>query len=665
MLYVVIKFTIKIKSNKMNEKKNWFKSIYIVLVAVVGLFAIFLSGMNQIFFVYDENNPDNQKDLVVSNLDYPELVKYINNNNVKKVDFYDNDQIAIIEIKSQEINNGSQKIRIDVPNNAKLLITKLKEANVDIDAHPPRRNKLKLFSNTLISLVVPTIVVSLLYILFDRSNKNGSMWGGNGNSNQMLNLRETNAEIQMNPDTGITFNDIAGIDEVKEEFEEIVTFLKTPSRFTVVGAAIPKGVLLVGPPGTGKTLLAKAIAGEAKVPFLNVSGSEFVEMFVGVGASRVRDLFSKAKNNTPCIIFIDEIDAVGRQRGTGIGGGNDEREQTLNQLLTEMDGFEKNKGIIVIAATNRADVLDNALLRPGRFDRQVTVNSPDKNGREAILKIHARNKKLESNISLDLIAQRTPGFGGADLANVLNEAAIIAAREEKKAISLTDINTAIERVIAGLETSSVIDNKNKRLIAYHEVGHAIIGTLLQDHDNVQTVTLIPRGQAKGLTWFIPNEDANLITRSQILSRIIGTLGGRAAEQVVFGDAELTTGASNDLIQVTDMAKQMVTRFGMSPIGPIALGSEGGGFLFVGRGVKPANEYSESLAIKIDTQIKSIVELCYAEAIQIMESNRISLDTVVQKLIEEEVLTGKRFEEIVSNFSKLPLNQIYQAKLSLN
>ena len=593
------------------------------------------------------------------------MVKYINSNNVKKVDFYDNNQIAIIKIKSQEINNGSQKIRIDVPNNAKLLITKLKEANIDIDAHPPRRNKLKLFSNTLISLVVPTIVVSLLYILFERSNKNVSMWGGNGNSNQMLNLRQTNAEIQINPDTGITFNDIAGIDEVKEEFEEIVTFLKTPSRFTVVGASIPKGVLLVGPPGTGKTLLAKAIAGEAKVPFLNVSGSEFVEMFVGVGASRVRDLFSKAKNNTPCIVFIDEIDAVGRQRGTGIGGGNDEREQTLNQLLTEMDGFEKNKGIIVIAATNRADVLDNALLRPGRFDRQVTVNSPDKNGREAILKIHARNKKLESNISLDLIAQRTPGFGGADLANVLNEAAIIAAREEKKAISLTDINTAIERVIAGLENSSVIDNKNKRLIAYHEVGHAIIGTLLQDHDNVQTVTLIPRGQAKGLTWFIPNEDANLITRSQILSRIIGTLGGRAAEQVVFGDAELTTGASNDLIQVTDMAKQMVTRFGMSPIGPIALGSEGGGFLFIGRGVKPANEYSESLAIKIDTQIKSIVELCYAEAIQIMESNRISLDTVVQKLIEEEVLTGKRFEEIVSNFSKLPLNQIYQAKLSLN
>lgn len=665
MLYLIIKFIITIKSTEMNEKKNWFKSIYIILAAVVGLFSIFISGINQIFFVYDENNPDNQKDLVVSNLDYPELIKYINSNNVRKVDFYDNDQIAIIEIKRQDINNGSQKIRIDVPNNAKLLITKLKEANIDIDAHPPRRNKLKLFSNTLISLVVPTIVVSLLYILFERSNKNGSMWGGNGNSNQMLNLRQTNAEIQINPDTGITFNDIAGIDEVKEEFEEIVTFLKTPSRFTVVGASIPKGVLLVGPPGTGKTLLAKAIAGEAKVPFINVSGSEFVEMFVGVGASRVRDLFSKAKKNTPCIVFIDEIDAVGRQRGTGIGGGNDEREQTLNQLLTEMDGFEKNKGIIVIAATNRADVLDNALLRPGRFDRQVTVNSPDKNGREAILKIHARNKKLESNISLDLIAQRTPGFGGADLANVLNEAAIIAAREEKKAISLTDINTAIERVIAGLENSSVIDNKNKRLIAYHEVGHAIIGTLLQDHDNVQTVTLIPRGQAKGLTWFIPNEDANLITRSQILSRIIGTLGGRAAEQVVFGDAELTTGASNDLIQVTDMAKQMVTRFGMSPIGPIALGSEGGGFLFIGRGVKPANEYSESLAIKIDTQIKSIVELCYAEAIQIMESNRISLDTVVHQLIEEEVLTGKRFEEIVSNFSKLPLNQIYQAKLSLN
>jgi cell division protease FtsH len=648
----------------MNDKKNWFRSVYFILGIGIILFSLIIYGIKETFFVYDENNPDNLENSVTSTMDYPRLINYIENGWVKSIDLYDNDQIAIIEASSPEVGDRPQKIRLQIPTNATSLLVKLKEANVDINAHPPRRNNLKVFYNTFRSLVIPALIVAILYLFFERSNRNGSLFGGNSGPNQVMNLRQTNAEIQINPDTGVTFNDIAGIDEVKEEFQEIVTFLKTPSRFTVVGASIPKGVLLLGPPGTGKTLLAKAIAGEAKVPFINISGSEFVEMFVGVGASRVRDLFAKAKKNTPCIVFIDEIDAVGRQRGAGVGGGNDEREQTLNQLLTEMDGFEKNKGIIVIAATNRADVLDNALLRPGRFDRQVTVNSPDKNGREAILKIHARNKKLGPDVSLEVIAQRTPGFGGADLANVLNEAAIIAAREEKQVIGLDEINAAIERVIAGLEGPSITDNKNKRLIAYHEAGHAITGTLLQDHDSVQTVTLVPRGQARGLTWFIPNEDPNLITRSQILSRIIGALGGRAAEEVVFGDAELTTGASGDLIQVTDMAKQMVTRFGMSPIGPIALGNQGGGFLFVGRGIKPANEYSESLAIKIDTQIKSIVELCYAEAIQIMESNRISLDKVVSQLIDDEVLPGKSFEQIISEFSKLPPNRIYETKLNL-
>jgi len=633
----------------MNEKKNSLKLIYFIIATGLIFFSLIIYQIKETFFIYDPNNPDNQQNTIIFSMDYTRLINYIENGWVKSIDLYDNDQIAIIETYSPEFGDRFQKIRLEIPANSTSLLLKLKEANVDINAHPPRRNNIKIVSSTFSSFVIPALVIAILYIFFQRSNKNSSIGGGTNGPTQIMNLRQTNAEIQMNPDTGVTFDDIAGIDEVKEEFEEIVTFLKNPSRFTVVGASIPKGVLLIGPPGTGKTLLAKAIAGEAKVPFINISGSEFVEMFVGVGASRVRDLFSKAKQNTPCIIFIDEIDAVGRQRGAGVGGGNDEREQTLNQLLTEMDGFEKNKGIIVIAATNRADVLDNALLRPGRFDRQVTVNSPDKHGREAILKIHARNKKLNSDISLEVIAQRTPGFGGADLANVLNEAAIIAARQGKLVINLDEINMAIERVIAGLEGPSITDNKNKRLIAYHEAGHAITATLLQDHDNVQTVTLVPRGQAKGLTWFIPNEDPNLITRSQILSKIIGALGGRAAEDIVFGDAELTTGASGDLIQVTDMAKQMVTRFGMSPIGPIALGNQGGGFLFVGRGIKPANEYSESLAIKIDTQIKAIVELCYDEAIQIMESNRISLDKVVNELIDYEILTGKSFEEVISDF----------------
>ena len=648
----------------MNEKNNWSKSIYFILAVGIGLFSLIIYGIKETFFVYDENNPDNQENKVTSTMDYPHLINYIDNGWVKTIDLYDNDQIAIIEAFNPEVTDRPQKIRLEIPSNATSLLKKLKEANVDINAHAPRKNNMKIFFNTFGSFIIPALVVAVLYLFFERSNRNGSIWGGNGGPNQVMNLRQTNVEIQINPDTGVTFNDIAGIDEVKEEFQEIVTFFKNPGRFTAVGASIPKGVLLLGPPGTGKTLLAKAIAGEAKVPFINISGSEFVEMFVGVGASRVRDLFSKAKKNTKCIIFIDEIDAVGRQRGAGVGGGNDEREQTLNQLLAEMDGFEKNKGIVVIAATNRADILDNALLRPGRFDRQVTINSPDKNGREAILKIHARNKKLTPDISLEVIAQRTPGFGGADLANVLNEAAIITAREEKSLIGMEEINAAIERVIAGLEGPSITDNKNKRLIAYHEAGHAITATLLQDHDSVQTVTLVPRGQAKGLTWFIPNEDPNLITRSQILSRIIAALGGRAAEEVVFGDAELTTGASGDLTQVKDMAKQMVTRFGMSPIGPIALGNQGGGFLFVGRGIKPANEYSDSLATKIDTQIKAIVELCYAEAIQIMESNRVSLDKVVTELIDNEVLSGKSFEQIISKFSKLPPNRIYETKLNL-
>jgi cell division protease FtsH len=669
----------------MNENKNWFKSIYLILGIGIISFFLILYEIKEIPFIFNQTNPENQKNIIKSTINYSQLVEYIDSGSVKNIDFYDNEKIAIVELNITESNQKIEKFKFEIPIDATSLFVKLKEANVDINTYISPQNNLKIFSNIFKSSILPTILVGAVYFVFDRSNKNGSRWGGtgnddgnsnsnsnsnidgdgdgDGNSNQLMNLRQANTEIQINLDTGITFNDIAGIDEVKEEFEEIVTFLKTPNRFTTVGASIPKGVLLVGPPGTGKTLLAKAIAGEAKVPFINISGSEFIEMFVGIGASRVRDLFSKAKKNTPCIVFIDEIDAIGRQRGSAVGGGNDEREQTLNQLLTEMDGFEKNKGIIIIAATNRVDVLDNALLRPGRFDRQVTVNSPDKNGREAILKIHSRNKKLSSEVSLELIAQRTPGFGGADLANVLNEAAIIAARQGKQLISLIEINAAIERVIAGLEGPSITDNKNKRLIAYHEVGHAMIGTLLQDHDNVQTVTLLPRGSARGLTWFIPNEDPSLITRSQILSRIIGALGGRAAEEVVFGKAELTTGASGDLIQVTDMAKQMVTKFGMSPIGPIVLGNQRGGFLFLGRGIKPVNEYSESLATKIDTQIKTIIEFCYAEAVEIMQVNRISLDKVVNELINDEVLSGKSFEKIISNYSKLPTNQIFEKKLN--
>jgi cell division protease FtsH len=418
---------------------------------------------------------------------------------------------------------------------------------------------------------------------------------------------------------------------------------------------------LIGPPGTGKTLLAKAIAGEAGVPFFSISGSEFVEMFVGVGASRVRDLFKKAKENAPCIIFIDEIDAVGRQRGAGIGGGNDEREQTLNQLLTEMDGFEGNTGIIIIAATNRPDVLDSALLRPGRFDRQVTVDAPDMKGRLEVLEVHARNKKLSPEISLEVIARRTPGFTGADLANLLNEAAILTARRRKEAMTMLEVDDAVDRVVAGMEGTPLVDSKSKRLIAYHEIGHAMIGTLVKGHDPVQKVTLIPRGQAQGLTWFTPGEDQTLISRAQILARITGALGGRAAEIVIFGDAEVTTGAGNDIQQVANMARQMVTRFGMSDLGPLSLESQQGE-VFLGRDWMTRSEYSEEIASRIDAQVRTIVEHCYDDARRIIRENRTVIDRLVDLLIEKETIDGDEFRQIVSEYTNIPEKEEYATRI---
>jgi cell division protease FtsH len=646
----------------MNKKFNWLLSIFFALSITVVSFFSSIYGLKENFFISYNNNFGINKNTANSTKSYFNIINSldIDIDRINKIDLYDNVKVDFADTNSPELSDRLTKIRVEISKNIISIIKK-----VQFSPYSNIKNNPKIFYEIFKSILIPTFVVGIVYLYFSRSNKDNNFYGNNNNRIQLPNLRETKAEIKINVNTGVNFNDIAGIDEVKEELEEIVSFIKESKRFNAVGATIPKGVLLVGPPGTGKTLLAKAIAGEAKVPFMNISASEFVEMFVGIGASRVRDLFLKAKNNTPCIIFIDEIDAIGRERGVGVGSNNDEREQTLNQLLTEMDGFEENTGIIVIAATNRADVLDNALLRPGRFDRQVTVNSPDRSGREAILKIHVKNKKISSKVSLALIAQRTPGFSGADLANVLNEAAIIAARKQKSKIGVDEIDNAIERVIAGLEGISIADNKNKRLIAYHEAGHAITGTLLRYHDNVKTLTLIPRGQARGLTWFIPKDDPSLINRNQILSRIIGALGGRAAEEVVFGKAELTTGASGDLIQVIEMTKQMVTRFGMSPIGPIALKNVSGGFLFVGRGIRPANEYSLSLAKKIDTQIKSIVELCYKEALEIMELNRISLDKIVTKLIDYEVLTGKSCEQIISKFSKLPITLSYEKRLNEN
>ena len=584
---------------------------------------------------------------------YGRFLDYLAQDRIMSVDFYDNGRTAIVEATDPELDGRVQRLRVDLPGNAPELISRLREGHISFDVHPPRNDGA--IWGLLGNLIFPILLIGGLFFLFRRSS---NVPGGPG---QAMNFGKSRARFMMEAKTGVMFDDVAGIEEAKEELQEVVYFLKKPERFTAVGAKIPKGVLLVGPPGTGKTLLAKAIAGEAGVPFFSISGSEFVEMFVGVGASRVRDLFKKAKENAPCIIFIDEIDAVGRQRGAGIGGGNDEREQTLNQLLTEMDGFEGNTGIIIIAATNRPDVLDSALLRPGRFDRQVTVDAPDIKGRLEVLQVHARNKKLAPEISLEAIARRTPGFTGADLANLLNEAAILTARRRKEAITMLEIDDAVDRVVAGMEGTPLVDSKSKRLIAYHEIGHAIVGTLLQAHDPVQKVTLIPRGQAQGLTWFTPSEDQGLISRAQLMARISGALGGRAAEQVIFGDAEVTTGAGGDLQQVSGMARQMVTRFGMSDLGPVSLESQQGE-VFLGRDWTTRSEYSEEISARIDAQVRNIVEHCYEQACKIVEDNRAVIDRLVDLLIEKETIDGEEFRQIVAEYTPVPEKEQYVPKL---
>ena len=585
-------------------------------------------------------------------ISYGKFLEYLNNHTVRKVDIYEGGRTAIIVSADPQIANKEQRARVDLPQYAPELMDKLHDGKVDLAIHPLRNNTA--VWGFLSNLIFPIALIAGLFFLFRRSNQ----MGGPG---QAMDFGKSKARFAMDAQTGVKFDDVAGIEEAKEELQEVVTFLKKPERFTAVGAKIPKGVLLIGPPGTGKTLLAKAIAGEAGVPFFSVSGSEFVEMFVGVGASRVRDLFKKAKENAPCIIFIDEIDAVGRQRGAGIGGGNDEREQTLNQILTEMDGFEGNTGIIIIAATNRADVLDAALLRPGRFDRQILVDPPDIKGRLQVLNVHSRDKKIGPEVSLEAIARRTPGFTGADLANLLNEAAILTARRRKDEITMSEVDDAVDRVIAGLEGKALVDSKNKRLIAYHEVGHAIVGTLIKDHDPVQKVTLIPRGQAAGLTWFTPSDEQFLISRSQILARICGALGGRAAEQVVFGDAEITTGAGNDLQQVTGMARQMVTRFGMSDIGPMSLEGQNSE-VFLGNNLMSRSEFSEEVSARIDKQVRAIVGECYQTTLNIIYENRAAIDRIVDILVEKETVDGEEFRQIVAEYTAVPEKERYVPQL---
>jgi cell division protease FtsH len=522
------------------------------------------------------------------------------------------------------------------------LINTLTNKGVDIAVLPQADEGF--WFKALSSLFFPVLLLVGLFFLLRRAQ------GGPGS--QAMNFGKSKARVQMEPQTQVTFGDVAGIDQAKLELNEVVDFLKNADRFTAIGAKIPKGVLLVGPPGTGKTLLARAVAGEAGVPFFSISGSEFVEMFVGVGASRVRDLFEQAKTNAPCIVFIDEIDAVGRQRGAGLGGGNDEREQTLNQLLTEMDGFEGNTGIIIIAATNRPDVLDAALLRPGRFDRQVVVDRPDYAGRSEILRVHARGKTLSKDVDLDKIARRTPGFTGADLSNLLNEAAILSARRNLTEISMDEINDAIDRVLAGPEKKDrVMSEKRKTLVAYHEAGHALVGALMPDYDPVQKISIIPRGQAGGLTWFTPSEDrmdTGLYSRAYLENQMAVALGGRLAEEIIFGEEEVTTGASNDLQQVARVAKQMITRFGMSDrLGPVALGRQQGN-MFLGRDIMSERDFSEETAAAIDEEVRKLVDTAYIRAKEVLVNNRQVLDEIAQMLIDKETVDAEELQQILGN-----------------
>ncbi len=602
-------------------KKRWRNAGLYVLLAVVVI------AVGTAFL--DRPDPANAP----RTLRYSDFVEAVQGNEVSRV------LISPDRGTAQVVENDGQRAVVNLAPD-KDLLKLLTDHNVDIAVQPSREPAA--WQQAVGSLIFPLLLLGGLFFLLRRAQ------GGGGNP--AMNFGKSKARVQMEPQTQVTFGDVAGIEGAKLELTEVVDFLKNPDRFTAVGAKIPKGVLLVGPPGTGKTLLAKAVAGEAGVPFFSISGSEFVEMFVGVGASRVRDLFEQAKKNAPCIVFIDEIDAVGRQRGAGLGGGNDEREQTLNQLLTEMDGFEGNTGIIIVAATNRPDVLDAALMRPGRFDRQVVVDRPDYAGRLQILGVHARGKTLAKDVDLDKIARRTPGYTGADLANLLNEAAILAARRQLTEVSMDEVNDAIERVMAGPEKKDrVMSERRKRLVAYHEAGHALVGALMPDYDPVQKISIIPRGNAGGLTFFTPSEErmeSGLYSRTYLQNQMAVALGGRVAEEIVYGEDEVTTGASNDLQQVARVARQMVTRFGMSDrLGPVALGRSQGG-MFLGRDIAAERDFSEDTAAAIDEEVSQLVAEAYRRATAVLSGNRPVLDELAELLVEKETVDAEELQELL-------------------
>lgn len=602
-------------------KRSTWKSFAVYLV----IFLLFFSMIE--FFGSSSEPTSEQKEVYGQN--YTEFMENVEEGNVKQVTIttYDNYQEISGTTKNGEI------FSMPISKNDDNLTQKLVDEGVDVtQAKTPEPSPLL---NLLGSILPVLLLVGVFFFLMS------SAQGGGGKMSQ---FGKSKARVTVDSHNRVTFDDVAGADEVKEELAEVVDFLKKPQKFKSIGAKIPKGVLLFGPPGTGKTLLARAVAGEAGVPFFSISGSDFVEMFVGVGASRVRDLFDQAKKNSPCIIFIDEIDAVGRQRGAGVGGGHDEREQTLNQLLVEMDGMTDNTGIVVIAATNRPDVLDPALLRSGRFDRQITVNLPDVKGRKEILGVHARNKKLASDVNLENLAKRTPGFSGADLANVLNEGAILAVRNRKNFITMNDLDEAIDRVMMGpAKKSKKYTEKDKMLVSYHEAGHAVIGLKLPDADAVQKVTIIPRGEAGGYNLMMPREERMFPTKKAFLAQITGLLGGRVAEEIIFGQDAVSAGASNDIEKLTKIAKNMVRVYGMSTLGPIQYADPQGN-VFLGRDYTQGGNYSAGVAEEIDKEVRNIVDSCKKQCRQILEDNRELLDLIAKSLYEYETLTS---EEILN------------------
>lgn len=627
----------------MNKSQSMGMYVILAIVVMVFISTIFMSGPTT----------------STSEISYTNFLQKLDNKEFTKIEKYDDMIIAVPKeqpaAKEEKKSDGKNltspfltpetknsqsplfQYKVQIPSNDQELMDKLNTSNADVTVKKaPETNQL---AGNIGTFIIVLFAIISLGLMIKAIQAGGS---------QAMSFGKSKAKMLLDSKVKTTFKDVAGIDEEKKELEEIVDFLKNGEKYMKLGAKIPKGVLLVGPPGTGKTLMAKAVAGEASVPFFSISGSDFVEMFVGVGASRVRDLFEQAKKHQPCIIFIDEIDAVGRQRGAGLGGGHDEREQTLNQLLVEMDGFDVNTNIIVIAATNRPDILDNALLRPGRFDRQIYINAPDVKGREQILEVHAKNKKLDKDVDLKVLAKRTPGFTGADLQNLLNESALLAARKGEDKISMDDIDCSIDRVIAGVEKrSKVLTDKDKELTSYHEVGHALIDKLLPEANELHKVSIIPRGMALGVTWTRPKDESVHVSKAKLLAKIAVSLGGRAAEEIVYGKENVSTGASQDLINVTDMARKMVTAWGMSDkLGPMAYGKNQEN-VFMGRDFGHQRDYSEQVAFEIDEEIKHIVDERYELAKRLLSENRDMLEAISRELLDKETIDDKEFEEIMN------------------